>query len=148
MLKNDRDNRITIYQNTNPIIDAGASWDSFTQALTSERPSMLQFKIREALVDLNDSYDLRLQMRLYELNNSLISWEGSYDASKKILIEEIQKVKIAWKTSYLVTWSTSNCNYILLKNDLNLDKLMLGGQETMLLGMQETYLLGKQEISI
>ena len=26
--------------------DAGASWDSFTQALTSERPSMLQFKIR------------------------------------------------------------------------------------------------------
>ena len=30
--------------------DARASWDSFTQALTSERPSMLQFKIREALV--------------------------------------------------------------------------------------------------
>ena len=95
-------------------------------------------------------------MRPYELNNSLISWEGSYDASKKILIEEIQEVKIAWKTSYLFTWSTSNCNYILLKNDLKLDKLMLGGQETMLLGMQETiflgeqetYLLGKQEISI
>ena len=95
-------------------------------------------------------------MRPYELNNSLISWEGSYDTSKKILIEEIQEVKIAWKTSYLVTWSTSNCNSIILKNDLKLDKLMLGGQETMLLGMQETmflreqetYLLGKQEISI
>ena len=103
--------------------DAGASWDSFTQALTSERPSVLQFKIREALVILNDSYDLRLQMRPYELNNSLISWEGSYDASKKILIEEIQEVKIAWKTSYRVTWSTSNCNSIILKNDLKLDKL-------------------------
>ena len=64
--------------------DAGASWDSFTQALTSEKPSMLQFKIREALVVLNDSYDMGLQMRPYELNNSLISWEGSYDASKKI----------------------------------------------------------------
>ena len=103
--------------------DAGASWDSFTQALTSEKPSMLQFKIKEALVVLNDSYDLRLQMRPYELNNSLISWEGSYDASKKILIEEIQEVKIAWKTSYLVTWSTSNCNSIILKIDLKLDKL-------------------------
>lgn len=84
---------------------------------------MLQFKIKEALVVLNDSYDLRLQMRPYELNNSLISWEGSYDASKKILIEEIQEVKIAWKTSYLVTWSTSNCNSIILKIDLKLDKL-------------------------
>ena len=81
---------------------------------------MLQFKIREALVVLND---LRLQMRPYELNNSLISWEGSYDASKNILIGEIQEVKIAWKTSYLVTWSTSNCNYIILKNDTKLDKL-------------------------
>ena len=107
----------------NPGTDAGASWDSFTQALTSGKPSMLRFKIREALVVLNDSYDLRLQMRPYELNNSLISWEGSYDASKKILIEEIQEVKIAWKTSYLVTWSTSNCNSIILKIDLKLDKL-------------------------
>ena len=84
---------------------------------------MLQFKIREALVVLNDSYDLRLQMRPYELNNSLISWEGSYDASKNISIEEIQEVKIAWKTSYLVTWSTSNFNSIILKNDTKLDKL-------------------------
>ena len=105
---------------------------------------------------LNDSYDLRLQMRPYELNNSLILWEGPYDATKKILIEEIQKVKIAWKTSYLITWSTSNCNSIILKNDLKLDNWMFGDQETMLLGMQETmllgeqetYLLGKQEISI
>ena len=72
---------------------------------------------------LNDSYDLRLQMRPYELNNSLISWEGSYNASKKILIEEIQEVKIAWKTSYFVTWNTSNCNSIILKNDTKLDKL-------------------------
>ena len=32
-------------------------------------------------------------------------------------------MKIAWKTSYLVTWSTSNCNSIILKNDLKLDKL-------------------------
>ena len=72
---------------------------------------------------LNDSYDLRLQMRHYELNNSLISWEGSYDTSKNILIGEIQEVKIAWKTSYPVTWSTSNCNSIILKNDLKLDKL-------------------------
>ena len=59
------------------------------KALTSEKPNMLQFKIREALVVLNDSYDLRLQMRPYELNNSLILWEGSYDATKKILIEEM-----------------------------------------------------------
>ena len=78
--------------------DAGASWDSFTQVLTNEKSSMLQFTPKKALVLLNDSYDLRLQMRLYELNNSLISWKGSYDASKKILIEEIQEVKIAWKT--------------------------------------------------
>ena len=84
---------------------------------------MLQFKIREALVVFKDSYDLRLQMRPYELNNSLISCEGSYDATKKILIEEIQEVKIAWKTSYLITWSTSNCNSIILKNDTKLDKL-------------------------
>ena len=62
-------------------------------------------------------------MRPYELNNGLISWKGSYDASKKILIEKIQEVKIVWKTSYLVTWSTSNCNYIILKNDTKLDKL-------------------------
>ena len=75
--------------------DARAFWDLFTQALTNEKPTMLQFKIREALVVLNDSYDLRLQIRPYELNNSLISWEESYDASKNILIEEIQEVKIA-----------------------------------------------------
>ena len=72
---------------------------------------------------LNDSYDLRLQMRSSELNNSLISCEGSYDASKNILIREIQEVKIALKTSYLVTWNTSNCNSIILKNDMKLDKL-------------------------
>ena len=84
---------------------------------------MLQFKIREALVVLNDSYYLRFTMRSYELNNSLISWEGSYDASKKILIEGMREVKISWKTSFLVTWSTSNCNSIILKNDLKLDKL-------------------------
>ena len=70
-------------------VDAGTSWDSFTQALTSEKSSMLQFKRREALVVFNDSYDMGLQMRPYELNNSLISWKRSYDASKKILIEEI-----------------------------------------------------------
>ena len=61
---------------------AGASWDSFTQALTNEKPSMLQFKQRKALVMFNDSYYLRLQMRPYEVNNFLISWEGYYDASK------------------------------------------------------------------
>ena len=44
---------------------------------------------------LNDSYDLRLQMRPYELNNALISWEGSYGAYKNILNKEIQEVKIA-----------------------------------------------------
>ena len=59
--------------------DVGASWDSFTQALTNEKPSVLQFKPRKALVVFNDSYDLRLQMRPYELKNVLISWEGSYD---------------------------------------------------------------------
>ena len=31
---------------------AGASWDSFTQALTNEKPSMLQFKQRKALRSL------------------------------------------------------------------------------------------------
>ena len=75
--------------------DAGASWASFTQALTNEKPSMLQFKPGKALAFFNDSYDLRLQIRRYELNSSLILWEGYYDASKKILIEEIQEVKIA-----------------------------------------------------
>ena len=35
----------------------------------------------------------------------------------------MREVKIAWKISYLVTWSTSNCNSIILKNDLKLDKL-------------------------
>ena len=63
------------------IHDAGASWDSFTQALTNEKPSMLQFKPRKALAIFNDSYDLRLQMR-------------PYDASKKILIEEIDVNKL------------------------------------------------------
>ena len=43
--------------------------------------------------------------------------------TKNILIGKIQEVKIAWKISYLVTWRTSNCNSIILKNDLNLDKL-------------------------
>ena len=75
--------------------DARASWDSFTQALTNEKSSMFQFKPRKALAVFHDSYDLRLQMRLYKLNNSLISWEGSCDTSKKILIEKIQEVKIA-----------------------------------------------------
>ena len=103
--------------------DAGASWDSFTQDLTNEKPSMLQFKPRKALAIFNDSYDLRLQMRPFELNNSLIPWEGYYDASKKILIKEIKEVKIPWKTSYLVTWSTSNCDSTILKNDLKFDKL-------------------------
>ena len=35
----------------------------------------------------------------------------------------MREVKIAWKISYLVTWSTSNCNSIILKNDMKLDKL-------------------------
>ena len=43
--------------------------------------------------------------------------------TKNILIGKIQEVKIAWKISYLVTWRTSNCNSIILKNDLKLDKL-------------------------
>ena len=72
---------------------------------------------------LNDSYDLRLQMRPYELNNALISWEGSYGAYKNILNKEIQEVKIAWKISHIVTWSISNCGYTILKNDLKFDKL-------------------------
>ena len=103
--------------------DAGASWDSFTQPLTYDKPSMLQLKPNEALAVLNDSCDLRLQMRPYELNYSLISWEGSYDSSKKILIKVIQEVKIAWKTNYLIIWSTSNYNSTILKNDLKFDKL-------------------------
>ena len=32
-------------------------------------------------------------------------------------------MKISWKTSYLVTWSTSNCDSTILKNDLKIDKL-------------------------
>ena len=96
-------------------------------------------------VVLNDSYDLRLQMRPYEHNNSLISWEGSYDASKKILIEEIQEVKIAWKTSYLVPWSTSNCVLLFWRMIWNLINWMLGGQEIILLGMQEMMILREQE---
>ena len=82
--------------------DVGASCDSFTQALTNERPRMLQFKPMKALVVFNDSYDLRLQMRSYEINKSLISWEVSYDASKNILNKEIQEEKIVWKTSILL----------------------------------------------
>ena len=80
---------------TQPKPNAGASWDSFTQTLTYDKPSMLQFKPKEALAVLDDFYDLRLQMRPYELNNFLILWEESYDASKKIFIEGIQEVKIA-----------------------------------------------------
>ena len=55
--------------------DAEAFWDSFTQPLTYDKPSMLQLKPNEALAVLNDSCDLRLQMRPYELNYSLISWK-------------------------------------------------------------------------
>ena len=62
-------------------------------------------------------------MRPYELNNDLISWEESYGASKNILNKEIKEVKISWKISYLVTWSTSNCSFIILKNDMKFDKL-------------------------
>ena len=62
-------------------------------------------------------------MRPYEFNNALMSQEGSYGASKNMLNKEIQEVKIYCKTSYLVTWSTSNCNFIILKNDLKFDKL-------------------------
>ena len=40
--------------------DAGASWDSSSQALTNDKLDMLQFKPRQALVILHDSYDLRL----------------------------------------------------------------------------------------
>ena len=73
---------------------AEASWVSFIQALTYDKPSMFLFKPREALAIIYDSYDLTFQMRSYMLNNALISWERSYNTSKKLLNEEIQKVKI------------------------------------------------------
>ena len=52
------------------LIGAGAYWDLFTQALTYVKTSMLQLKPKEALAILNNSYDLKLQMRPYELINS------------------------------------------------------------------------------
>ena len=97
-----RHQKSTIKGNQISFYDVGASWDSFTKALTYDKRSILQFKLRDALVVLNDSYDLRLQMRPYGLNNSLISWEGSYDTSKKILIEEIQEMNITWKKVILL----------------------------------------------
>ena len=77
------------YSMPKDIGDAGASWDLFTQVLTNEKPNILQFKSMKALAVLNDSYDLRLQMRSYELNNFLISWEGYYDTSQNALFWEV-----------------------------------------------------------